>query len=296
MSDPVDVTPEALRRMALPLPHEGSKEERGRVLVVAGCAEVPGAALLAGTAALRAGAGKLQIATVAEAALPLGLAVPEARVIGLPEAGGCIDPAAAVARLSAYAPRCDSLLVGPGMMEGAPVAALRAALLEAAPSAAVVLDAAGLSDLPAQAEAVRAREGRVVITPHAGEMAALLGRPREAIEADPRGAAQSASDLLGAVVVMKGARTLVVAPRGAAWLYRGGGVGLATSGSGDVLAGLIAGLLARGAAPAQAAVWGVYLHGEAGRDLADRCGPLGFLARELAGLVPGLLRKAGGRA
>ena len=131
----------------------------------------------------------------------------------------------------------------------------------------------------------------MVITPHAGEMAQLLDKSRDEIEADPLAAARIASDLLGAVVVMKGAESHIVGPDGDAWLFKGGGVGLATSGSGDVLAGLIAGLLARGADPARAALWGVFLHGEAGRRLGQRQGRLGFLAREIAAEVPMLLQE-----
>ena len=83
-------------------------------------------------------------------------------------------------------------------------------------------------------------------------------------------------------------------PQGARWLYEGGGVGLATSGSGDALAGLVVGLLARGVAPVSAALWGVFLHGEAGRRLAASVGPIGFLARELSAEVPGLMRAGAG--
>ena len=106
-------------------------------------------------------------------------------------------------------------------------------------------------------------------------------------------AREQALELLHAVVVMKGAQTQIVDPQGAVWSYTGGGVGLATSGSGDVLAGLIVGLLARGATPVQAATWGVYLHGEAGARLARTQGPVGFLARELAGEAPRILRDVG---
>lgn len=131
-----------------------------------------------------------------------------------------------------------------------------------------------------------------MITPHAGEMARLLGIDRSEVEADPLAAAHRAADRLGCVVIMKGAQSWIVAPSGEPWLYGGGGIGLATSGSGDVLAGIVAGLLARGAEATTAAAWGVYLHGQAGRRLAERIGPLGFLAREIADEVPAILRAA----
>jgi NAD(P)H-hydrate repair Nnr-like enzyme with NAD(P)H-hydrate dehydratase domain len=120
-------------------------------------------------------------------------------------------------------------------------------------------------------------------------MAQLLGLTRDEIEADPRAAGREVAALLHCVVVMKGAQTHVVSPDGKSWLFTGGTVGLATSGSGDVLAGIILGLLARGAAPVWAAIWGVFLHGEAGTRLTRRYGGIGLLAREIAGEVPGVM-------
>ena len=288
------VTREFLRGLPLPQPSkDGDKDQRGRVLVVGGSLEVPGAALLAGIAALRAGAGKLQIATGRSAAPHLGLAVPEALVAGLPEteAGG-LDPAAAEL-LAARVRRCDAVLVGPGMMDEGAVLALTARLLAEMPAIPLALDAACLVELPAAREALQPHAGRVVITPHAGEMAALLGVEREAIAAAPIAYGRKAASLLQVVVVLKGGRTQIVTPQGEAWTYAEGSVGLATSGSGDVLAGIVAGLLARGAPPAEAAIWGVALHGEAGNRLARRVGPLGFLARELLTEIPGVMRDLG---
>jgi ADP-dependent NAD(P)H-hydrate dehydratase len=279
---PIELTPDLLRTMPLPVPKAGSKEGRGRVLVIAGSVEVPGAAVLAATAALRAGAGKLQVATVKSAAMFVAMAVPEAMVIGLAETpDGGIDDHAAEARMRQASEKVDAVLVGPGMTEGEATTTMTAALCQGG-SASFALDAAALCGLRKHAEAVRALRGRVVITPHAGEMAQLLERSRHEIETDPLGAAQVASELLNAVVVMKGAETHIVGTDGQSWLFQGGGVGLATSGSGDVLAGLVVGLLARGADPVRAALWGVHLHGQAGRVLGERVGPIGFLARDLA--------------
>jgi len=133
-----------------------------------------------------------------------------------------------------------------------------------------------------------------VVTPHAGEMARLLDRDKALIEADPLAAAREAAAGLKGVVVLKGSETLVVSPDGRAWLHRGGVVGLATSGSGDVLAGIVGGLMARGAPPLAAAAWGVCVHAEAGRRLSVRVGPTGFLARELLDEIAGLIASARG--
>lgn len=288
MSAITPLTGHYLRAHPVPEPKEGSKETRGRVLVVAGSREVPGAALLSGTAVLRAGAGKLQVATVRSAAMPLALALPEARVVGLDEteAGGIARDAGTA--LGERAARCQAVLIGPGMTEDADTDALVASLLAGAPEIPVILDAAAMRAARDPALA-RGRRYPLVLTPHAGEMAQLLDRSREAIEADPVAAAREAAERFRAIVVMKGATTQIAAPEGEMLCYREGQVGLATSGSGDVLAGFIAAFLARGAPPLAAAAWGVFVHGEAGRRLGRRIGRLGFLAREIAGEAPGLL-------
>ncbi|WCS28539.1 NAD(P)H-hydrate dehydratase (plasmid) [Methylobacterium sp. NMS14P] len=289
------LTPGLLRERPLPVPEEGSKEARGSAFVIGGSASVPGAALLAGVAALRAGAGKLKIATVQSAATGMGLMVPEAMVVGLPEAAdGGVNAKRASDDLLQMAGGCGAVLIGPGMIGDEPTTSLTVRLLGAEGSSSFVLDAAAVCGLAARAEEVKASGKRAVITPHAGEMAQLLDRSRDEVEVDPLNAARAAADLLGAVVVMKGATTWIVDPQGGHWLYEGGGVGLATSGSGDVLAGLVVGLLARGVDPVTAALWGVFLHGEAGRRLSSTIGPVGFLAREISGVVPGLMRETMG--
>ena len=128
-----------------------------------------------------------------------------------------------------------------------------------------------------------------MITPHTGEMATLLGIPRRAVMADLLGSAREAACRLQAVVALKGATTYIVSPQGEGWFFDEGNVGLATSGSGDTLAGIIVGLLARGATPLKAAMWGVYLHGEAGNRLSHIHGHVGFLARELLDAIPRIM-------
>jgi ADP-dependent NAD(P)H-hydrate dehydratase len=286
MTAPVEITARLLRRWPLPQPGGGGKEERGRVLVVGGHAEIPGAVVLAATAALRAGAGKLQVATVEQIAVQLGLSLPEARAFALKADHGALTPEA-LTPLIEHLPRCDAVLVGPGMMQEGQAVALH--LLSTAQDAAIVLDAGAIAAADAGGHLLAQRRGRVVLTPHAGEMAALTGRPKEEIEADPLGVALAVAARYGAVVAMKGAATHIAAPDGRSWFYPGGDAGLGTSGSGDVLAGVITGLLARGAEPEQATTFGVYLHGEAGKVLARKIGPLGFLAREIGAEIPRLL-------
>jgi hydroxyethylthiazole kinase-like uncharacterized protein yjeF len=293
MSEPEALTPELLLAHPLPrLAFDSDKDVRGRVLVVGGGGEVPGAVLLAGVAALRTGAGKLQLAAGAAWATALAMAVPEARVVTVPstEAGDLKPEAAAI--LAELIGRCDAVVVGPGMLDESMACELTARLLRGAGETAFVLDAAAMTALrPAVA---RRAGGRLVLTPHAGEMAALSGRSKDEVLADPLGAAREMAASLQAVIVMKGADTRIVTPSGLAWIHCDGPLGLATGGSGDVLAGVIGGLLARGLAPAAAALWGVFLHGQAGARLSREVGPLGFLARELPGQIPRVLAEFGG--
>lgn len=284
------VSPDLLRSMPLPTPEEGGgKEARGRVLLIGGSTEVAGAALLAGVAVLRAGAGKLQVATVRTAAPHLGVALPEARVVALAETpSGGIDPACAE-DLAGRAGACAAVLIGPGMMDTEAAAALTAGLLARVDGPGLVIDAAAMMRLRDCRDALRRHAGRVVITPHAGEMAGLLGIDKAEVEADPAGVARHAAAHLGVVVILKGACSRIATPEGQTWCSDHGNVGLATSGSGDTLAGIIVALLARGAMPLEAALWGVYVHAEAGERLARARGPIGYLARELPDEVPGIL-------
>ena len=277
-----EVTPALLR--AWPLPSEDdsdSKEDRGRVLVVGGSTQVPGSVALAGTAALRAGAGKLQVATARDAALPLAIAIPEALVMPL-----ACDPRGDIVQASAQlrdaAVRARSIAIGSGMPSTRASCNVARALLQVA-TGTVLLDAGALG------ACVDGGNAPPILTPHAGEMARLTGDGVDEVIANAAEVASRFAAGRNAIVVLKGPTTHVAHPDGRAWVHRGGVVGLGTSGSGDVLAGIIAGLAARGAAPEQAAVWGVWLHARAGRRLSRRVGTVGFLAREIAAEVPSLL-------
>ena len=295
MSEPVHVTAAVLRAMPLPTHREGEdKDQRGRTLVIGGSPTVPGGAMLAAVAALRAGAGKLQVATCGSVALHMAVALPEALVAGHAEtADGSIAPGEAV-ELARKAARVDAVVIGPGRVEGRATAKLVSRFLrKLTGEARLVVDAGAFCGLQAGDERTRHLAGRLVLTPHAGEMTRLMGMERDVVMADPLGAARRCAAAHQAVVIMKGGCSFIATPQGLAWSCDQGNVGLATSGSGDTLAGIIGGLLARGASPAEAAVWGCFLHGEAGNRLAQRIGPVGFLARELAAEVPTILAELG---
>ena len=295
-----DITASTLRDWPLPMPGaHADKEVRGHVLIVAGSREMPGALLLAATAALRAGAGKLTIATAASVTAALGVALPEARVIGLAETpeGGLLagtsetqstEQVMVAAALRQACERASAILIGPGMQDRQACAALVAALLPCCGKAPVILDAGAMC--VAGGDDCMRFDTPVLLTPHAGELAGLTGEDKQHIAADPQAAARAAAQRLNAVVALKGSTTIITAPDGGTWSHTGGNTGLAISGSGDVLAGLIAGLAARGATLEQAAAWGVALHAMAGEQLSLRHGPLGYLAREISTEVPALLR------
>jgi ADP-dependent NAD(P)H-hydrate dehydratase len=284
------VAPQFLRDHPLPRPkREGDKKERGRVLVIAGSVEVPGAAVLAGVGALRAGAGVLRIATCQSSAAQLGIAVPEARVFGCSETeGGGIDPAN-IPKLVELARTADVVLVGPGMMDEPAVEQVVVALLGSVHGPQFVLDAAAFTELRNQRDLFGRHGGHITVTPHSGEMATFLDCSREEVDANPLAAGRTAAHVVQGVVTVKGASTHIVSFEGEEWLSEHGTIGLATSGSGDTLAGILAGLLARGARPAIAAAWGVYLHAEAGHRLARRQGGFGFLARDILAEVPRIM-------
>jgi ADP-dependent NAD(P)H-hydrate dehydratase len=271
---------------AHPLPPivNGDKETKGRILIIAGSREVPGAALLAAMGAMRAGAGKLQIATVYTVAPRIGIAMPEAMVIGMPQEGDGGFAASAAAKLRQLADEVDAVVAGPGMTQGAACEKIAEALVGT--KARLALDAALLHALePIEEE----RSSTPILLPHSGELASLLDCTEEDVDRDPIGSGLKAAERYRSIVLAKGPTSHVVTPGGDVWTYEGETPGLGVSGSGDVLAGIVGGLLARGAEPLNALLWAVWLHGEAGAALSKKVGPIGFLAREIVDEVPALL-------
>ena len=287
-----------LRHAELPLPEhddDAAKGDRGTVLVVGGSASTAGAVLLAGLAALRVGAGKLRIATVERAVGPLMTAVPEALVAGLPESRSGDVAAGAAARVVELAADADAVLLGTGALDPDGPSALldriTRAIAEGDSPARLVIDVAALVPAGQHPEWIRRVGPQVRAVPNPSEIALLV--PDDEVDpSDAPAAATSAADRLGCVVASRGPATWVAEPGGQLFVERSGSLGLATSGSGDVAAGIAVGLLGRGASPTTAAVWTAFLHGRAGERLSQRIGPLGFLARELLDELPCILADA----
>jgi ADP-dependent NAD(P)H-hydrate dehydratase len=276
MSNPSEaVTTALLRQWGLPDPGD-SKKARGEVVVVGGSRSSPGGALLAGEAALRVGAGRIALAVPGSIDAQIGIAIPEAGIYALPD--DAAEPFEG--RLGDHLRSADAVLVGPGFDDGDETRATLVAVAETRPSL-LVLDAFALGVLPDLDRSTLPAD--LILNPNKEEAGILLGRSladdamRDLLEIARR---------FDAVVNCYG---LVVHPDGGSWQITAGGPGLGTSGSGDVLAGAIAGFASRGLAPAKAAVWGAWAHATAGDRLTERLG-LGFLARELAAeLAPAIV-------
>jgi hydroxyethylthiazole kinase-like uncharacterized protein yjeF len=291
------LTPAGLRDWPLPIP-EGDKSSRGRVLVVGGARTAPGAAMLAGLAALRVGAGVLTLAVGQSVAGPVAAAVPESAVLWLPETASGAVAGSSVEVLERALGSVSAVLIGPGLDDVDETAELITAVVTAAgEDLPIVLDAyaiGAIGQLPRHTLA--ALRGRLAITPNHGELERLLEAAGKQFGMKPDSAApdsaepDSAGDPRGRLAECYGAvlssDNRIVTPAGDRWQAPAGHSGLGTSGSGDVLAGALVGLLARGVELPQAVCWATYLHAAAGDRLAARVGSLGFLARELLDQLP----------
>lgn len=239
------------------------KHEVGRVLVIAGSRAMPGAASLAAGGALAAGAGIVYVATAASAVGLLPARQPEWLVRPLADTPGGGVSEAALDELLGFAKTAQAVAVGPGMALEETTRRLIAKLIEQV-EAPLVVDADALTALAAHPEVLTHAKGPRILTPHAGEMARLLRIDAAAVEQDRMGSARRAAADLKAIVVLKGARTIVADPGGRLFVIPTGNAGMATAGSGDVLTGVIAALTAQRLAPLAAAVLGAYVHGQAG--------------------------------
>jgi hydroxyethylthiazole kinase-like uncharacterized protein yjeF len=272
----------------LPLPEHGreaSKADRGKLLIVAGSTSLPGAAILAARAALRVGCGTVRVAAPRSVAVAIGVALPELMVLPLPETAAGTLAEAGVPHLEEQWESCDAAVIGPGLGSHEETDRLTTRFVAGSPLPTVV-DAGALL---AWGRAGRPpAPGPRVLTPHAGEMSRLIGREPDEVEDDREAIAARFAREWDSVLVLKGPRTLV-AGRGL-YLNTAGTPGLGTAGSGDVLAGVIGGLLARGSDPTASAVWGVHIHALAGEFAAEEQGDDGMIASDIVASLPAATR------
>ncbi len=280
--------PAGVAALVPPRSGAGHKGTYGTVLAIVGAAGFAGAAALCAESALRAGAGLCRVACPAAIATTVAGHVREATVRALPcDAEGGIAPDA-VAQLPALLAGADAVVAGPGLGRGPGVRPLLTRLLSTFEGPVVLdADACNAADLPL----LRSAAGRVAITPHPGEAGRLLGRSTSDVQADRVAAVRRMASEGRCVAVLKGAGTLVAAPGGRPLACNPtGNDGMGTGGSGDVLAGVVAGLCAQGAEPAAAAMAGVYLHGLAGDLAAAALGRRAMLAGDILDHLPGAFR------
>jgi ADP-dependent NAD(P)H-hydrate dehydratase len=264
----------------------GDKFDRGQAIVVGGDLETPGGAVLAALAALRIGAGRARLVTDASMAPLIAAATPELRVTPLPGSASAPDLAASGALANAIG-AADAVLVGSGCSDRATASRLLEQVLPLlGPRARLLIDASALpvvADRPGLLDEIGSR---AILLPNPGEAAHLLDRDREAVEREPGRAVLDAVERFGATVAVRGQTTWIADPRAGPFVERGGHATLGTSGSGDVLAGMVLGLAARGAPALSALSWAVHAHCRCGQVLAGRDGGIGMIARELLDLIP----------
>ena len=274
-----------------PRPSASHKGTYGRVFVVAGSTGMTGAAALASEAALRAGAGLVTLAIPKHLNPILEGLLPEVMTLPLPETDAGSLAASATSTILEFAERTKSVLaIGPGLSQNPETVTLVHQLVhenqEQGLGLRMVIDADGLNALAQTRELLPFLGREAVLTPHPGEMARLTNTPISTLETDRISTAQQFADEHGVTLILKGAPTVTSTPNGAVWINSTGNPGMATGGMGDLLTGIIAGLMAQGISSEKAAALGVYLHGLAGDIVSERLGMHGLIASDVLKAVP----------
>ncbi|MDK2930947.1 MAG: ADP-dependent NAD(P)H-hydrate dehydratase / NAD(P)H-hydrate epimerase [Bacillota bacterium] len=284
---------EEIRRYLPARDPDSHKGTFGRVLVVAGSQGMAGAAALASLAALRSGAGLVTLAVPKSLQDIMHSRLTEVMTRALPETESGSVSLQAQALLDGILRGAEALAIGPGLSMHSETAQLVRNIVMTT-SVPAVIDADGLNAIAQDPGTLKTSKAPIVLTPHPGEMARLTGLSVHEIKRDRLSVTMKAAAQWGKVVVLKGARTVIADPSGEAHINPTGNSGMATAGSGDVLTGLIAGLLAQGVSALEAAVLGTYVHGLAGDIAAARRGEMGMIAGDILECVPeALVRLAG---
>jgi hydroxyethylthiazole kinase-like uncharacterized protein yjeF len=287
------LTPEWAARLLPPRPAEANKGTFGRVLVVAGSENYVGAACLACLGAYRVGAGLVTLASLRSLHPVFAVRLTEVTHLPLPDEGGFLGLGAWQALVESI-PGYDVVLLGCGIGRAPVVARFVEAFLGAGLKKPLILDADGLNNLAGREGWWEKLPEGAVLTPHPGEMARLTGLAISEIQGDRPEVARRFAGRWGRVLVLKGAFTVVASPGGEVRLSPFGNPALASAGTGDVLSGAIAGLLAQGLSPFDAASLGVFLHGHAGELAREGLGEAGVMASDLVPLLPLAIKKLKG--
>jgi NAD(P)H-hydrate epimerase len=273
-------------RSCLPArPAAAHKGTTGHLLVVAGSTGKTGAAAMTASSALRAGAGLVTLGIPASLNPGVETQVLEAMTVPLPDDGRGRIGRKALDIILAQLEGKKALALGPGLGTDAETCALVHHLLQACP-VPVVLDADGINCLARDRTTLERLKAPLVLTPHPGEMARLTESTPQNVQRDRVAGARTLAMQHKVHVVLKGARTVIAHPDGSVFINPTGNAGMASGGMGDVLTGIIAGLMVQGFSPEAAAHAGVYLHGAAADMLATRSGAIGYLARDVMDILP----------
>jgi len=262
----------------------------GHLAVVAGSMGKSGAAVMTGQAALRTGAGLVTIATTQNARPTVESRCLEIMVDTVIEKVDAALTDKSVKNAVALMEGKTAVALGPGLTTAPGISALAVRLLQSLEIPAVV-DADGVNILAADPSGAGRITTPMVLTPHPGEMARLMGKSVAQVQADRIGTAREAARWHKVVIVLKGAHSIIASPEGDIWMNPTGNPGMATAGMGDVLTGIIGGLLAQGVEPVHAALLGTYLHGLAADRCSVRTGHMGLIAGDVIDELPSLLRE-----
>jgi NAD(P)H-hydrate epimerase len=284
------LTAQLIRTYLTPRPTDAHKGSTGHLLVVAGSSGKTGAAAMTSMAALRTGAGLVTLG-VAESLNPvLEGQMLEAMTVALPENGSGILGESAFDAIQKELPGKRCLALGPGLGQAAVTKKLIRKIIRHS-EIPVVVDADGLNGLAGEVQDLSGAKAPIILTPHPGEMARLLGTTVSNIQQNRIQSARKFSVRYQVHVVLKGAATIISRPDGRVSINATGNPGMASGGMGDVLTGMIAGLIVQGLAPEAACQVGVYLHGAAADSLAEGIGPRGYLAGDVIEAIPGSIKK-----
>lgn len=268
---------------------DAHKGTTGHILVVAGSIGKTGAAAMTAMSAMRAGAGLVTLAIPESLNPVLETQVLEAMTCPLPETKSGVIGESSFNKIMDLLSGKKCLALGPGLGEAAQTKKLVHRLLKESPITAVI-DADGLNNIAGSTRILKKAKAPVILTPHPGEMAKLTDSTTESVQKDRITCARRFAKKFNAHIVLKGAKTIIAHPDGKIFINPTGNPGMASGGMGDVLTGIIAGLVSQGFSPESAAHTGVYLHGAAADQLAEKIGPFGYLSTEVMNAIPGQIK------
>jgi NAD(P)H-hydrate epimerase len=288
------VTPWEVAQWLPPRNPEGHKGTFGRVFLLAGSLGMTGAAAMAAEGVLRSGAGMVFLGAAASLCTAIASQLREVVIKPLPEIRKKLAIALrSLGEIRQYAKDADVAAVGPGLGQHFETVELMQRFV-ASLEKPLVIDADGLNAIAKKPEVLKERKSPTVLTPHTGELSRLLRISAEEIQSDRVGAAKRGAVELNSILLLKGAPTIIAVPAGEVWIAPTGNPGMATAGSGDVLTGLLAGLLAQGMEPFKATCAAAFLHGWAGDIARDKLGERSMIAGDILSALPEAFRQLHG--